>query len=229
MAFRRVARNSNLKIGETLYSKMLLDNKEMVQCKLIDYSYSTFKAKVEFKDAEGLVQTKTLSRLYFYRAIQSKVARVEQANSKVRAALEDLRAKNLQTTKEYATEQANRMIAKLKELDWNTLQITDHWERRRLGYFKAYKNDVQAGIESYVRRAEENMHKMFDAFIYKMDDKVGADVESAKLLMGEHVWDFSILSVTRPNGEVENWQTKTILNVSKYGLVFNQFPTRMVK
>lgn len=61
----------------------------------------------------------------------------------------------------------------------------------------------------------------------KLEMKIGEHLTAT--LEGNHVWGDSFITVEKANGENERWRTHTILNVSKLGLYFNQFPTRKIK
>lgn len=83
-------------------------------------------------------------------------------------------------------------------------------------------------IEHFVQQNRDIAAANYDAFICKLVHKVGPDVVSATI-NGSHIWGNSILTVTKANGTVERWNTKTIWNTSKLGLSFNQWPTRLMK
>lgn len=80
----------------------------------------------------------------------------------------------------------------------------------------------------FVEDARKDASAQYDAFIAKLNSKIGEGVVSAELT-GNHVWGYSILTVTKEDGSVEKWKTQMIINVSKLGNVFNQFPTRKMK
>lgn len=83
------------------------------------------------------------------------------------------------------------------------------------------------GCEAFVESQKESAAFAYDAFIMKMvNHKIGAC--DAATLEGNHVWGFSILTVTKGD-KVERWETKTIENRSKYGLWFYQYPSRLLK
>lgn len=82
------------------------------------------------------------------------------------------------------------------------------------------------GMARFISSATENANAQYTAFIAKLTEKVG-DVTEATLT-GSHVWGHSILKVEGPNG-CERWKTQMIVNVSKLGNMFNQWPTRKVK
>lgn len=85
-------------------------------------------------------------------------------------------------------------------------------------------------IEHLVTEARELAAQQYEAFIAKLVDKVEADgpvVEA--ILTGEHVWGRSILTVCHADGGVHKWRTEMIINTSKLGTLFNQWPTRKIK
>ena len=91
--------------------------------------------------------------------------------------------------------------------------------------------DIRArSIESeqrFIDAAKKDAAYQYDLFVAKLVKKVG-EASSADLA-GSHVWGHSILTVTKPDGCVQKWKTQMIINISKLGKVFNQFPTRVVK
>lgn len=82
-------------------------------------------------------------------------------------------------------------------------------------------------VERFVQNAMDAAGLAYDAFVAKLVSKVG-EVESAELT-GNHVWGYSVLKVAKAGGVVESWKTQQIVNVSKLGLLFNQWPTRKMK
>lgn len=79
----------------------------------------------------------------------------------------------------------------------------------------------------FIAQAEAEAADQYDAFTVKLASKVG-DVETATL-QGNHVWGYSILTTTDAAGKVAHWKTQQIVNVSVYGKLFNQWPTRLMK
>lgn len=77
-------------------------------------------------------------------------------------------------------------------------------------------------IQSAVLAAEES----FDAWVAKMVQKIGKDVQAAA--MTGNPWTGSILRVETTGGEKQTWRTQMIINFSKYGKIFNQFPSRQM-
>ncbi|CAB4130009.1 hypothetical protein UFOVP116_224 [uncultured Caudovirales phage] len=84
------------------------------------------------------------------------------------------------------------------------------------GRERAIKNTIEAATASY------------DAYVAKLESKIGA-VTEATLLTTSDVWYDSRLCVVKSDGSTETWTTKCILNTSSLGKVFNQWPTRIVK
>lgn len=83
------------------------------------------------------------------------------------------------------------------------------------------------GIKKFVEMAEKNANDQYDAFIEKLNSKVGNCISA--VLDGNHVWGYSLLTVEKADGSTEIWKTQMIVNVSKLGKIFNQFPTRKSK
>jgi hypothetical protein len=87
------------------------------------------------------------------------------------------------------------------------------------------------GIARHIAKAEEYAAADYDAFIVKLVTKIGPDVTSASL-SGSHVWGHSILAVMKRDGNEtfgERWKTQQIVNYSKYGRPFYQWPSRKMK
>lgn len=82
-------------------------------------------------------------------------------------------------------------------------------------------------VAKFVKEAREDAAYQYDAFIAKLIKKIGP-VQTA-VLQGNHVWGHSFLTVVTETGDMQIWKTQTIVNVSKLGKIFNQFPTRKVK
>lgn len=82
---------------------------------------------------------------------------------------------------------------------------------------------VDRYIEQAVKGAEESYH----GFMAKMIQKIGKPVINAK--MAGNIWTNAVLTVTTDDGEEQVWNTKMIINFSKYQTMFNQFPSRRKK
>lgn len=84
------------------------------------------------------------------------------------------------------------------------------------------------GIQRFINESIEDAEYQFDAYVHKLNIKIGP-VVSAKLTLVGNLWSHSILTVEKFDGVVSNWVTKAIINQSKYSKVFVQFPTRLKK
>jgi hypothetical protein len=84
------------------------------------------------------------------------------------------------------------------------------------------------GIDRFIRHAEQDAALQYDAFICKMVKKVGPLAVDASI-KGDHIWSYSLLTVTLEDGTVETWKTQQIWNTSIHGLRFPQWPSRKVK
>lgn len=83
-----------------------------------------------------------------------------------------------------------------------------------------------AKVTIFVKHAREDAAATYEAYVRKLVKKIGA-VKSATL-DGSRVWTYSNLTVITEAGATETWKTQQILNVSVYGKVFNQWPTRQI-
>jgi hypothetical protein len=85
----------------------------------------------------------------------------------------------------------------------------------------------QAVEDRFVENAKETAALQYDMFVAKLISKIG-DTKTATIT-GNHVWGHSILTVETADGTVERWKTQQIVNQSKLGLLFNQWPSRKIK
>lgn len=67
----------------------------------------------------------------------------------------------------------------------------------------------------------------YDAWVYKLVQKIGKPVTGANV--SGDPWSGSTITVTTNDGEQQRWKTQMIINTSKLGKQFNQFPTRRMK
>ena len=85
-------------------------------------------------------------------------------------------------------------------------------------------------VQKYIEQAGKDAALQYDAFVDKLSDKVTSKGIVTKVeLRGNHVWNYSYLIVDYAGGAQLYWKTQMIINTSKLGKVFNQFPTRRVK
>jgi hypothetical protein len=82
-------------------------------------------------------------------------------------------------------------------------------------------------VELFVQQSMDIAAAQYVAFVAKLCNKIFHCVSAE--LDGNHVWSHSILTVTYSSGAVERYKTQMIVNVSKHGKLFNQWPTRKVK
>lgn len=102
-------------------------------------------------------------------------------------------------------------------------------EQLRIGKYhnKIFKRVAsEKGIEAHVQNMRDISAAQYDLFVCKMVGKVG-ECDSATI-EGNHVWGDSTLTVLKGD-KTERWHTQMIINFSKYGLAFNQFPSRKLK
>jgi len=90
-----------------------------------------------------------------------------------------------------------------------------------------YVDIVLVKVKKYIEESKASASASYDLFITKLESKIGAHTSAT--LSGNHVWGHSELTVTMPDGSTQVWRTQMIVNVSKNGLLFNQFPSRQVK
>jgi len=83
------------------------------------------------------------------------------------------------------------------------------------------------GQERYIRECKESADAAYEKYICKLEKKCG-EVVSAEL-EGNHLWGYSHLTVVDADGNETVYRTQTIWNMSRYGKMFNQYPTRKVK
>jgi hypothetical protein len=81
-------------------------------------------------------------------------------------------------------------------------------------------------IAKVIADAKAEAAAQYDAFVAKLNAKVGAC--DTAILKGSHVWGSSMLMVTKGK-TVEFWKTQQIVNVSKLGRHYLQWPSRKVK
>ena len=117
----------------------------------------------------------------------------------------------------------------------NAVRSLTRFDQERSGY-RVHMSDpdyciwLPERVEEMVKQARELASLQYDQFIAKLAGKVELDgpvVEA--VLTGEHVWGRSTLTVVHADGSTHQWHTSMIINVSKLGTLFNQWPTRKAK
>lgn len=91
------------------------------------------------------------------------------------------------------------------------------------------QNDARAQT-----KAEKYAAELLTGYAAKLTKKVadfaeGVEVVSCEYKGGGDPWGHSFINVKLANGNAFTLKTQIILNVSKLGTLFNQFPTRLVK
>lgn len=106
--------------------------------------------------------------------------------------------------------------------------ITKWRDNQRVGLNTPCFVDVDSNyVAKYVKEAREDAAFQYEAFVAKLNKKIGP-AKTARL-DGNHVWSHSFLHVVTESGDAQIWKTQTIMNQSKLGKIFPQFPTRKVK
>lgn len=129
-----------------------------------------------------------------------------------------------------------------KVLPWNLNAWDPQWKQRsdfkkmieslttRIAdqhYSENVREFDKAKTDKFIELSKKNADAQYTAFINKLISKIG-DCKSATL-EGSHIWGHSFLTVEKEDGVQEIWKTQMIINCSKLGNLFNQFPTRKVK
>lgn len=111
--------------------------------------------------------------------------------------------------------------------DYRLIQSLTTWRKSGIGMHEPCYADMNPeAVEAFVREARFNAAAQYDLFITKLNKKIGPTTSAR--LEGNHVWSHSFLHVETPTGP-QCWKTQMIINISKLGKVFNQYPTRKVK
>lgn len=146
------------------------------------------------------------------------------------------------------------MVSELKAANWD-LRIAAPWPRssnagrveymtgcakhRQYSNLTGYKEwESRPNLPLIVHRDSKKCAKFvedckaaaavqYDEFVKKLVGKIGP--VNTVMLTGNHVWGYSLLDVTLLTGEQQRWKTQQIVNVSKLGKYFAQWPSRQVK
>jgi len=164
-----------------------------------------------------------------------------------------LKSEAVQRAEQEAQRMIDRIIAELEAAGWN-LDVVAPQPNTRMGrneyvQMRAHRDlftsvttytqtsrrpsepDIRArspeAEQRFIDEAKKDAAFQYDLFVAKLVKKVGETTDAT--LVGSHVWGHSILTVTLLDGSVQKWKTQMIVNVSKLGKLFNQFPTRIVK
>lgn len=88
-----------------------------------------------------------------------------------------------------------------------------------------------ASLDLVVADERRAADEAFDSYLIKLAGKTGPVASATLNASGgpENVWTYSVLKVTRPDGSTAVYTTQRIINVSKLGKLFYQWPTRLRK
>lgn len=172
----------------------------------------------------------------------------------VGAAIWPLKVAAVQHAEKAARKTIAEMTAKIKAANWNLDEVApeghyhndprhvyeakrderNHYysvfDTKRESYAPGAKTIAVRSLTSerdYIGRAMERAADQYDLFVLKLVKKIGPDAVSATL-EGNHVWEYSILTITMKDGSVQRWKTQQIMNRSKLGLWFPQWPSRQM-
>lgn len=173
----------------------------------------------------------------------------------VALAVEPLRSAAMDRAEQFAADMVERMRVELDAAGWDAEKVAPYpksWGMSREAYNAASRryafvsmitrstgdgcrrtNDPRPvrmdaeRVSKFLADTREQASFQYDAFICKMIGKIGACMSAT--LSGSHVWGYSFLTVQHKGQEPETWKTQQIVNVSKLGLPFNQWPSRKVK
>jgi hypothetical protein len=82
-------------------------------------------------------------------------------------------------------------------------------------------------VGRYLDHMEKEAEESFNSYIAKLAGKIGQEIKSAEVQ--GNLWQGSTLRIVTLTDETQIWNTKIIINRSKLGLLFNQYPTRRAK
>jgi len=175
----------------------------------------------------------------------------------IEKAVQPMKQLSIDNALAYAEKRINSVLRKLEEANWdrNAVAPYPHSNMSRADYMakKAFCNFVQQiteakagvynthkrndpyfvqadlqGIKRHYKEIADNAAAAFEAYVHKLQNKVG-EVTDAKVTSSWDLWMDSTLAIEKADGTKEIWNTKCITNYSKFGLAFNQFPTRLKK
>lgn len=110
----------------------------------------------------------------------------------------------------------------LRKNRWRSLLMSVSESKDGATYKKS-----KAKKSEYQEKQKASAHEHYMSWVNKMTTKIGKPVSHAE--MSGDPWTGSRLHVKTNDGEEQHWNTKMILNRSKYDTLFNQFPSRRAK
>lgn len=98
-----------------------------------------------------------------------------------------------------------------------------------MGFSSSIRIPSKEAETKFIEQTKEAASFEFDKYVAKMISKIG-DVDSAELTHSfeNNIWGYSVLTVVIA-GATQRWHTQQIVNTSKLGKLFNQWPTRLMK
>lgn len=90
-----------------------------------------------------------------------------------------------------------------------------------------FRKKSAAKKKQFVTNAMQQAEQDYKNFVSKMVQKIGQGVVHANVK--GHPWSDSILTIELADKSKQVWHTQMIINYSKYGKPFNQFPSRKKK
>ena len=108
------------------------------------------------------------------------------------------------------------------EVDYRKVGIDEYKRAKAKRDF--YVGMMRVSKDHYIKEAGLAAHADYMAWVHKMVQKIGKPVTHAE--MTGNPWKGSTIKVTTDDGEEQVWITTMIINQSKYGKLFNQFPSR---
>jgi hypothetical protein len=116
----------------------------------------------------------------------------------------------------------NEIAPPVTQQDLKNLSYKERDEKQKRRDFWEFIESIDSS--EYVEEQAKIADASYEAWIFKLMSKIGKKVVDAN--MTGNPWTGSSLSVETEDGENQIWNTQMILNTSKLGKLFNQFPTR---
>lgn len=178
--------------------------------------------------------------------------------NQIKNAVEPMKQLSIARAVEYAQNRVNKALQMLADNNWNVESVFPYpngnmsrasymTAKTRYGFATLITKKIagqpschkrvdletkvepdQNGIDRHIKQVADDAAIAFDAYVHKLNQKVG-EVTEAQVTTSWDLWMDSDLAVVKADGTKEVWNTKCITNYSKFGLAFNQFPTRMTK
>jgi hypothetical protein len=139
------------------------------------------------------------------------------AQEPVGRCLHGQKAEAITRARKEAEDMVARILAELEAVDW------------KINAVAPYPRSNMGQIAYQMARQKRSLRDMLTQSNAEHNGwRIRYDHADASIT-GTHIWGHSVLTVTLPNGTVERWKTQQIVNQSKLGLLFNQWPSRKMK